>query len=84
MILNFFNLMRYFTLNRVYFSFTRTTLRFVSGFNLHRMPTGVSKEECIYLVYLFNSFVQPCCFAYILGLLALSSTKRPKENIERF
>ena len=25
-------------LNRVYFSFTSTTLRFVSGFHLHQMP----------------------------------------------
>ena len=26
--------------NIVYFSFRKTTLRFVSGFNLHQMPTG--------------------------------------------
>ena len=27
--------------NRMYFSFTRMALRFVSGFHLHQMPTGV-------------------------------------------
>ena len=27
--------------NRMYFSFRKTTLRFVSGFHLHQMPTGV-------------------------------------------
>ena len=59
----------------MYFSFTRMTLRFVSGFHLHQMPTGVwpicptwSKNLGRTLIIKYI----PCLFKDLLSLSSLS------------